>query len=59
MPLVAAFEVLMATTNGTASPNAWGQAMTNTVATREMTSTLNPYPTVQKMAVNAAATTAM
>lgn len=54
-PLRAASDVLIATTNGTASPNAWGQAITSTVATRWTTATLKPLTSVQTMAVRMAA----
>jgi hypothetical protein len=47
--------VVIATTNGIARPRACGQAITNTVATRAMTSTLNPTAIVQPMAVRIAA----
>ena len=54
MPLRAASVVVMATTSGTASPSAWGQAMTSTVTTRATVSALRPVATVQAIRVRAA-----
>ncbi len=55
MPLLAPMAVEIATTSGMASPSAWGQAITSTVATRAITSTLKPTAIVQATAVTAAA----
>jgi hypothetical protein len=54
MPLFAAIEVLIATTRGTASPSAWGQAITSTVTTRSTTGSPKPTAAVHATAVIAA-----
>ena len=58
MPLLAPRAVVMATTSGTASPSAWGQAMTSTVTTRVSTSTSQLVAMVQMTAVRMAAASA-
>jgi hypothetical protein len=45
---------VIATTRGMARPSACGQAMTRTVATLAITSTLNPVAIFQAAAVSAA-----
>ncbi len=59
MPLLAASPVVIDTTKGTASPKAFGQAMTRTVATRSTVSISKPTAAVQAMAVINTAPTAM
>lgn len=54
IPLRADSAVVMATTNGTAKPSAWGQAMTSTVTTRLSTSTSKPVAIIQMTVVNIA-----
>jgi hypothetical protein len=54
MPFLAAIEVLIATTSGTASPGACGQAMTSTVTTSSTTGRPNPSATVQATVVTTA-----
>jgi len=56
--LLAAIDVLMATTSGTASPSACGQAITSTVTTRSTTGNPNPTAAVHATAVTVATVSA-